>query len=241
MNIKSLGLSAFQMVVIGLLCAIVGLSAWAFAKADGTTISICVKHSGDSYVIGSGFQNQSCKNNEQLLTFNVTGPQGVPGPTGAEGASVKLFDANNIVIGYIIELGDQSADGRLRPTLVDKSLGVIEDARLNSGANNNIDGFEIPYGNIFPWYYQSGDCSGQAFGSADPSSFVYRSLMTSNGQDFEVVDHTVAPALNVQYHSHNQTGSGLCTGEDTVFPASAPIKDVTNFINSYVPPFHIGL
>ncbi len=92
--------------VVGLMAVISGLGYWSIAQAEGTEISMCVKQSGASYVIGTGFQNQSCKNNEQLLSFNVqglTGPQGVQGPIGPqgpEGASVKLYDANDEIIGY---------------------------------------------------------------------------------------------------------------------------------------------
>ena len=92
--LKSISLRQFQIIALALVAVIVSLSTWTFTHASGTTISICVKHTGDSYVIGSGFDHSSCKNNEQLLSFNVTGPQGPAGTPACSGACAQTLSVN---------------------------------------------------------------------------------------------------------------------------------------------------
>ena len=55
---------------------------WGLARAEGEMITVCVKSNGAVYVIGEGFRRANCKNNDQLLSWNVGG---VPGPQGAQG------------------------------------------------------------------------------------------------------------------------------------------------------------
>ena len=69
----------------GLAVTIALLGSWAFVHAEGTTISVCVRHSGAVYVIGAGFRREDCRDSDQLLTWNVQGPAGPQGPAGATG------------------------------------------------------------------------------------------------------------------------------------------------------------
>ena|SRR3989344_7671199 len=70
-------------VIIFILVATAGV--WSYVKANGNEISICVEKNGFVYVIGEGFKEQKCKNNDTLLTFNVQGPPGPQGPQGLQG------------------------------------------------------------------------------------------------------------------------------------------------------------
>src|SRR3989344_3942191 len=96
-------------VIIFIFVATAGV--WSYVKANGNEISICVEKNGFVYVIGEGFKEQKCKNNDTLLTFNVqgppgpqgeVGPQGPEGPTGPQGLPGKngISGAGNIAFIY---------------------------------------------------------------------------------------------------------------------------------------------
>lgn len=55
------------------------LGLWAYSKADGGTISVCVNKTGVMYMVGQGFIRNNCMKNDKLLTWNIQGP---PRPTG---------------------------------------------------------------------------------------------------------------------------------------------------------------
>ena len=62
------------------------LGSWVWVHAEGTIITVCVKSNGAVYVIGAGFRASDCGARDQLLSWNVQGPQGVQGPIGPAGA-----------------------------------------------------------------------------------------------------------------------------------------------------------
>ena len=81
-----LAFGSFLVVVL-----VAGLFSWTFASTSDPMITACVKNDGILYVVGEGFKRADCKNNDQLLSWNIggpRGPQGVPGiagPVGAQG------------------------------------------------------------------------------------------------------------------------------------------------------------
>ncbi|MDO8572720.1 MAG: hypothetical protein Q7S11_03045 [bacterium] len=74
-----LGVAAFSLI------------SWTLAQAASGIITVCVKKEGAMYMIGEGFKRADCKDNDQPISWNVTGPQGpqgipgVAGPVGAQG------------------------------------------------------------------------------------------------------------------------------------------------------------
>ncbi len=66
--------------------AVFSLISWTLAQAAGETITVCVKKGGTMYMVGEGFKRADCKDNDQLLSWNVTGPQGIQGLQGVPGA-----------------------------------------------------------------------------------------------------------------------------------------------------------
>ena len=251
MTQKILNLFNFRVVVLGLLALIAAFSLWSMAQASGTTISLCVKHSGDSYVIGSGFAHQDCKNNEQLLTFNVTGPQGPqgvpgptgpqgnPGPTGPEGGGVKIYDANNQVVGYLSEMFNYSGHDYPYFGMLDKNLNVLEEATTESLTPiSSIPG--VSSINILT-YYQNADCTGQVYtvNSSPELSFLLLTK-TGDGRRF-IVDKSISVSTSINYEGRFYWGSSTCTTESGTLSDPLPLKDVENILNSYARPFHIGL
>ncbi|MDH5264671.1 MAG: hypothetical protein OEX21_07980 [Betaproteobacteria bacterium] len=72
-------------VVAGM--AALSLLAPAVAGADASTITACVKNDGAMYLIGERFRRADCRANDQLISWNVAGPQGPQGTAGATGAA----------------------------------------------------------------------------------------------------------------------------------------------------------
>jgi hypothetical protein len=76
--------AAFHVAVASL-----ALFTSAVVRAEGTTVSVCVKNNGAMFLIGENFRHTDCRSNDQLLTWNIAGPpgpQGVPGVAGPAGA-----------------------------------------------------------------------------------------------------------------------------------------------------------
>ncbi len=72
--------SAF--VLFGL---VVSGGTFAYIKAEGNQITVCVKKSGLVYVIGEEFRRSECKKNDSLLSWNTAGMQGLKGDKGDMG------------------------------------------------------------------------------------------------------------------------------------------------------------
>jgi hypothetical protein len=69
--------------VVGLLAVAAGVGYAAIPASDGT-ISACKDARGGLKVIDAE-AGQTCKPDQQLLTWNQQGPQGSPGPAGPQG------------------------------------------------------------------------------------------------------------------------------------------------------------
>jgi hypothetical protein len=74
-----------RLVALGALaCAVfIGSSAWIYA--EGGEIRACANEKGVIYIVGSGFSKSECGRNERLLSWNITGPQGLRGEKGDPG------------------------------------------------------------------------------------------------------------------------------------------------------------
>lgn len=72
-----------------LLAGVVALSLFAstVVRAQGPTITVCVKNNGAMFLIGESFRRADCRSNEQLLSWNIAGPQGPQGPQGVPGVA----------------------------------------------------------------------------------------------------------------------------------------------------------
>lgn len=62
------------------------------AASENQTLTLCVKHSGVAFVVGKGYQKSDCRQNERLISINLSsgavgqqGPVGDKGPTGDAG------------------------------------------------------------------------------------------------------------------------------------------------------------
>lgn len=250
---KNLFINRAQIMVIAVAAIVMGLSVWTFSHAAGTEVSMCVKQSGVSYIIGTGFAKQSCNSNEQLLTFNVQGPegpqgiQGPIGPQGPEGGSVKVYDSTDRVIGYVVDT--TSLNPRVYTTtshfdMLDKTTGAIESVMMDSSIatpENNVSDSAI--------YYVSPDCVGQAYhnnglvdvnsGSEPYLSFSW--AFSLGGSGIFAVNRSVPPLSSGLAESFRDNPDADCSNGAFNLTGAIPINDLRSIISSYVPPFHIGL
>lgn len=68
-------------VVVALLAVVLFGTTWVLAQ-DGEMIYACVNHVGNLRIVEEGV---TCRNNEQSLSWNEQGPQGLPGAEGPAG------------------------------------------------------------------------------------------------------------------------------------------------------------
>jgi hypothetical protein len=200
----------------------------SIAHATGTTIEMCVKDSGASYIIGQGFDKQSCKNNEQLLSFNMQGPTGPQGPMGPEGKSLKVYDANNTVIGYFEGFVQTSQSY----TVFNKQLKAFH--QINPGNNPPIAASL----SVSTQYYKTTTCTGNSYIDYQGVNEVMLAsvLFNNDGQFFTIED----PATETIPTPYVLDAAGVCTA--TGFPATVyKLKNVSSTLTSYVQPFRIGL
>ena len=74
-----------RVILVSAAVIITLLGSFAWVRAEGTTITACVKSTGVVYIIGSGFHREDCGSRDQLLTWSIQGPQGPVGATGPVG------------------------------------------------------------------------------------------------------------------------------------------------------------
>ncbi|HEX7797860.1 MAG TPA: hypothetical protein VF456_26040 [Vicinamibacterales bacterium] len=94
--------------------ALLAVSMCALARtASAETIATCVSSSGSIHVA----TNAGCGSNQQLVIWNVVGPQGPPGPPGPSGAAGAIGPAG--------VAGVQGAVGPVGPIGIEGSRGPV--------------------------------------------------------------------------------------------------------------------
>lgn len=83
------------------------LISWTLAQAVSPAVTVCVKNGGTMYMVGEGFKRADCKDNDRLLSWNITGPQGPQGLQGVPGATGQ--------VGQQGPIGETGADGLQGP------------------------------------------------------------------------------------------------------------------------------
>jgi len=61
------------------------LGLWAYTKANGEEVTVCVRSNGLMHVIGEGFRRTECRRNETLLSWDMHGEKGDTGEQGEKG------------------------------------------------------------------------------------------------------------------------------------------------------------
>ena len=63
----------------------IALGIVSFTYANSNEITVCINKDGEMNLISAGRKNDECKKKDNLLTWNITGPQGLQGVTGPQG------------------------------------------------------------------------------------------------------------------------------------------------------------
>lgn len=77
--------SRIALLTVTTTVALIGGGAWAFADVTGGQIAACVKNDGSARIMIPGISNPDCKQNEQLVTWNIAGAKGDQGEPGVQG------------------------------------------------------------------------------------------------------------------------------------------------------------
>lgn len=70
--------------VLGTVALLAG-GAWVYAQATDGVINACVKKDGSTRILLPGITSSTCNKGEQLVTWNIMGPQGPKGDKGEQG------------------------------------------------------------------------------------------------------------------------------------------------------------
>lgn len=240
-------------VMIAIFVLGLALGLWTYTRADGDTISICVRKSGLVYVVGQGFRREDCRRNESLLTWNIQGPPGPLGPEGPQGLSgppgekgdkgdpgepglpgpagpsLKVFDTEGEEVGYIIDMPEA-------PNYYNYWFFVW---------NTELEKFlrvDWKTGNVrFPeannaTYYESTDCSGTplkaGYGNPVPLEiYQINNPPDHNGWTYVILEDFSKIRQNVRVRSA-WGALGHCGSVDFVssFIEFTPISIVPNFV-----------
>jgi hypothetical protein len=188
-------LSAF---LVGVVTTAASVGAVSYVDASGSsTIQACAdKRTGVMRLISRG----SCKRTETKVSWNVQGPQGLPGPTGARGetgatgakgesganaTSPRVVDANGKLIGPV--LGD-GVSSRATPAFL-----VLVDGRLWSMSSSE---YEIRGTAGYGPFYSDSSCTSPV-AAIGPTSTVSSQLTHVIDSKYFAVSGTYAAADNL--------------------------------------------
>jgi len=119
------------------------LGLWAYTKANGEEITVCVRSNGLMHVIGEGFRRTECRRNETLLSWDMhgekgdTGEQGEQGEKGdkgddgedgEDGIEFHLFDDDGQDLGLLIRTSNLARDFTVYIPQVDGFLNIEQSA-----------------------------------------------------------------------------------------------------------------
>lgn len=230
---KSIGVAA--VAVLSTLALVAG-GTWAFAQISGGVITACVKKNGETRIIIPGYtKNEECKDNAQLISWNILGPQGPKGdrgdtgeqgpvgpmgPQGEPGARGEKGDVGER--GPIGPTGPQGEPGKdavipspktitfFDNTLVSDPLGDIN-TRTDSEWQDAGGGFNT----IAISLTKTGGPSSAGFRGAgvvmtnDPSDPTQATFQASPTCHFDHCDLLIIPVLAKYYQVHVEVSDGI--------------------------------
>ena len=211
-------------VVIAAMVAAGGF--WAYSRAAGDTITVCVQKDGLMHVVGGGFRRADCRKNESLLTWNIQGPQGPKGDKGdpgVAGASLHLFDGGDQDLGLLLDAADP-----LKPVRTYHTYLSLRDLLLAFAGNARARTLELitPLnGGVF---FEGSDCSGQAFSQNRPDrvAMEWHELVRATGpRYFKAVDETPAAFTGLSYIP--ETFGAPCTNTSTSTPNGIWLEEIS--------------
>jgi len=138
------------------------LGLWAYTKANGEEITVCVRRNGLMHVIGEGFRRTECRRNETLLSWNTQGEKGdtgeqgekgEKGDDGEDGTELHLFDGDDQDLGVLVR--HEPNDGRYTTHITDIGVSINFHQEHNDRAALDVSAMDA--------FYPDPNCSGTPF------------------------------------------------------------------------------
>jgi len=203
------------------LCAgaviVFGTALQANAQTGAAKIRACVLPTGGTRIV-TGYE--SCKSNETLLEWNVSGPQGPQGPEGPAGppGSTGSGSGGPRVV--------NASGGEVGP-LLDRGSAVLS---LPSGRKSYAQLF--PNGRGAGWtmtqYYLTTDCSGDAYLAWNTFEELIPETIVLNGGAFAIVPGSLASRVVRTKKVFGDAGLGACQ-------AASGVSTMTSRFDFYLP------
>jgi hypothetical protein len=237
--------------VAGVLLLFIGGTALAtqWPSQDGELHGCVQKNSGDLRLVSA---NDTCKNNEDSVTWNIqgaTGPQGPPGAAGPAGKGGIVWKDSTGTVVPIVDRSPAITDaGTTTSTVtfrfVDTNTGTIwaytPPYQPQVGPVNNFLGmpFSVP-----SLYYASANCSGPAYFDVN-DVFMARETYQLGTEVRTVPDN--GPTASVNVGSKQEGWTSVNANDGFCVPASGTLTAIavasTTVVTApsfpYVPPFH---
>jgi len=199
------------------------LGLWAYTKANGEEITVCVRRNGLMYVIGEGFRSTECRRNETLLSWNTQGEKGDTGEQGEKGEKGDDGEDGNelhLVDGSENDLGiylDFSVDGAEQHT-----YSPTIDALIRFTVQNRSSGQTVEIDPARRMLYTLIDCEGSPYVNVTVApNMLYRVPTVDR---FFVVENT-APLLTTSTVS--ELDSVGCVNRNSGPHDLFPLREVT--------------
>ena len=179
--------------VLMALVLVVGVP-WVYVSAAGGTISACVAKDGDTRLLLSG---SSCKKGEQLLSWNIMGPQGLQGIKGDKG-----------------DVGSSGLQGIQGPQGVQGPRGDRGEVGTNGATLILTDRFGQALGQFFGIERGATTSKYQVYNSSlsMPLTFISPNLGESETPITEL--DAINCSMNIYFSEHSCVGTSVIYGSD---------------------------
>lgn len=159
----------------------------------------------------------------------IQGEQGAPGNAGPTGPSLKVFDANGVEMGYLLNIRTET--NRPAVTVFDTNYNKILDFELFTG---QLTYTKMAAGNN--WFYLSSDCAGIPMITEFNNPYsVYRMQATNK---FYITEYNAVQSGPISFNSYRRTTDNICiNGYIGSFYYAAPVTEIN--ISNYPGPLEI--
>lgn len=209
------------------------IGVWSYVGATGEQITACVKNNGSIRIKTGGV---SCDGNETLLSWNITGPkgdrgeQGIAGPTGPQGpkgdkgdtgergpagssgSGLHVYDANEVDLGILINVGDVSNLQKITSYLPGPDVYLRFRQERNSGT--------ILMDNTSGVYFSSNNCTGTPYSANTDNPGA--TVITNSGRVFKYINQPLVQGNNSWSFLSNGCTNGQ--GQSQMY---APLEEVS--------------
>jgi hypothetical protein len=217
-----------KFALLFLALTIIFVGTWTYIKAEGNEIMACVKKDGSLYIPALG---SNCKGQDNVLTWNIIGPQGPKGDkgdtgeqgpiglTGSQGIqgevgpTLHVYDANGQDLGILVN-ADASFAGNITSYLPEPGIFV----NIRQSDSNKL----ATIANDDTVWFTGDNCTGTPYGrSGNPGA----TIIKSNGRAFKYINGT--NIVNGLPGSASNLAGGACANNQSANSLMIPMEEVS--------------